>query len=376
MGIRTGNPAWVDSATEVEAQANPGRRITAAKLNAIEAAIDDSAEASHQHDARYVRTVNGTGPDGSGNVVVSGGGSATWDTLAGKPAVIAAGDTAADARTAIGAGTSSFSGAYDDLSGKPTLGTAAATAATDYATATQGAKADAAIPSGLVDAKGDLIVATADGTVTRLPAGSDGHVLTADSAQASGVKWAAAAGGGGGFTVPLQGGKLTGGWAISGSRKTLPITAGQMLAFPLAIHTALTITSAEINVNVASAAGAVRIGIFSMGANATGTLLADFGTLPTSATGTQTLTGLTVSASAGLYWLVAHADEAFTFGRGVSGVFTYGDIGVRSCSDNPLFARLYGARPYAPLPATLPTLTTQLTDNPVTPVLPVFLGAA
>lgn len=61
------------------------------------------------------------------------------------PAVIAQGATAADARTAIGAGTSSFTGDYDDLTSKPTLGTAAATAATDYATAAQGAKADTAL---------------------------------------------------------------------------------------------------------------------------------------------------------------------------------------------------------------------------------------
>ncbi len=38
-----------------------------------------------------------------------------------------------------------FSGAYNDLSGKPTLGTAAATATTDYATATQGGTADSAV---------------------------------------------------------------------------------------------------------------------------------------------------------------------------------------------------------------------------------------
>lgn len=46
-------------------------------------------------------------------------------------------------------GTSNFSGAYADLSGKPTLGTAAATASTDYATAAQGATANSALqPAG------------------------------------------------------------------------------------------------------------------------------------------------------------------------------------------------------------------------------------
>lgn len=48
-------------------------------------------------------------------------------------------------KTDIGA----FSGAYNDLTGKPTLGTAAATAATAYATAAQGTKADAAAPQTL-----------------------------------------------------------------------------------------------------------------------------------------------------------------------------------------------------------------------------------
>lgn len=47
----------------------------------------------------------------------TGGEAATWATLSGKPAVIAAGATQAEARTAIGAGTSSLS-----------IGTTAATA--------------------------------------------------------------------------------------------------------------------------------------------------------------------------------------------------------------------------------------------------------
>lgn len=55
------------------------------------------------------------------------------------------------------------------------------------------------IAKALVDAKGDLIVATGDGTVTRLAAGSNGHVLVVDSSTATGLKWQA--GGGGGVTV-------------------------------------------------------------------------------------------------------------------------------------------------------------------------------
>lgn len=48
----------------------------------------------------------------------------------------------------------------------------------------------------IVDAKGDLIAATAADTVARLPVGAtNGHVLTVDSAETTGMKWAAAGGG-------------------------------------------------------------------------------------------------------------------------------------------------------------------------------------
>jgi hypothetical protein len=46
----------------------------------------------------------------------------------------------------------------------------------------------------IIDAKGDLIVGTAADTVARLPVGTNTHVLTADSTQASGMVWAAVSG--------------------------------------------------------------------------------------------------------------------------------------------------------------------------------------
>ena len=46
------------------------------------------------------------------------------------------------------------------------------------------------VQNSLVDAKGDLLAASADNTVTRLGVGSNTYVLPADSTEATGIKWA------------------------------------------------------------------------------------------------------------------------------------------------------------------------------------------
>jgi hypothetical protein len=56
--------------------------------------------------------------------------------------------------------------------------------------------ANGAIAKSIVDAKGDIIAATAADTVSRLAIGANNTVLTADSAEATGMKWATPSSGG------------------------------------------------------------------------------------------------------------------------------------------------------------------------------------
>jgi len=59
-----------------------------------------------------------------------------------------------------------------------------------------------ALETQVLTTRGDLLVTNSGPVLTRLPIGSDGQVLTADTASTPGVKWAAAAGGGAPVDVP------------------------------------------------------------------------------------------------------------------------------------------------------------------------------
>ena len=91
----------------------------------------------------------------------------------------------------------------------------------------------------LVTAKGDLLAATASGTVDNVAVGTDGYVLTADAASSAGVKWALAAAGatGGGTDQVFYNNDQT----VTTSY-TVPSAKNAMSAGPITINSGATIT--------------------------------------------------------------------------------------------------------------------------------------
>ena len=71
----------------------------------------------------------------------------------------------------------------------------------------------------IVDAKGDLIVATSADAVSRLAVGTNDYVLTAASGEATGVKWASAPADA--TKMPIAGGTFTGAVTYQGASPIL-----------------------------------------------------------------------------------------------------------------------------------------------------------
>jgi hypothetical protein len=118
----------------------------------------------------------------------------------------------------------------DHTHGSPALGTSGATAA-----AGNDSRITGAVQASTATTKGDLLAATAAATLTRLGVGSNGQVLTADSAQATGIKWATPSSGASVKIVdsgPITTGDITvaaGGFVQIGTDLVIAAAAGDWL---------------------------------------------------------------------------------------------------------------------------------------------------
>ena len=110
-------------------------------------------------------------------------------------------DLVKDGATAIAALGQDIDTALVDLKGGTTGQVLAKASNTDLDYSWVAQDDSNAIQNAIVDAKGDLIAATAADTPARLAVGTNGHILTADSTTATGIKWAAPAASASGLTL-------------------------------------------------------------------------------------------------------------------------------------------------------------------------------
>jgi hypothetical protein len=156
------------------------------------------------------------------------------------------------------------------------------------------------VPKSLVDAKGDLLVGTADNTVARKAAGTNGQTLTADSTQTDGLKWA---------TPPQLNGKVIGAYYTTIVRDRNGFQTGSGTAAGVLVCTPIWLEAGTLDrlaqQSFSTAAGeSVRLGIYSdNGTGRPGPLLIDGGSIDLSAgTGIKTVT-ISQAVARGLYWL-------------------------------------------------------------------------
>jgi hypothetical protein len=200
--------------------------------------------------------------------------------------------------------------------------------------------ADLADIAGVTRTKGDLIVASSSAW-TDLAVGTNGHVLTADSAQATGVKWAAASGGSAtaGLTPAFTGSSdfyhFFPGTFRTTSRNTSTfggvgrwtVSAACIMPF------SCTMTDWMIEVTASAASSFIRPVICTASSTWVPDTIVYQASFDTSSTGFKSESSLTVSLTAGTrYMLLYKCDVGTPTLRAIGGSATFGPDGYRTAA--------------------------------------------
>lgn len=230
------------------------------------------------------------------------------------------------------------------------LGTAATTAATDYATAAQGTKADTASQPGHTHAAGDVTSGTL--STARLGTGTADATTFLRGDQT----WAVPAGGGGGSPQIGHGGRtgsyqngLFGGSAATSSASW---SVDRLIAYPIWVARAGTITALATAVVTAGAGGTLRLGIYADNAGLPGDLVVTHaGTIDCSTTGGKEV-AVSQAIESGMYWAVAQTGGA-TFATRAALADNYFSLGRSAASSVAGAVNMTITRAAADLPASL-----------------------
>lgn len=189
-----------------------------------------------------------------------------------------------------------------------------------------------AIQNSIVDAKGDIITATAADTPARLAVGADNTVLTADSSTATGLKWAASASP---VQIPILANNiyLTPRGTALGSGPGITLTEDTTYYTPIFLPVCtVDRIGFRTGSNWSAASSTHRLGLYnnSSTTNLPTTVLVDGGTVVASASSTDyELTISQAISTAGWYWI------AHNYQSGVS----VATVAVISTSGNGYFAQ-------------------------------------
>jgi hypothetical protein len=170
------------------------------------------------------------------------------------------------------------------------------------------------LPASIIDAKGDLIVGTADNTAARLAAGASGTVAMADAGETGGIRWGLVGSGADNLARPYIVGNFYGPVRIVAG--TASSTGGFVRCIPFIPTHSFTADRILLYSTTASAGAKARLGIYdSDGANSLPrTLLLDAGEVALDvATGDRLATISYAFAAGRLYWLAENHNGSYTF---------------------------------------------------------------
>ena len=332
----TSNPHSVTKAQvglgNVDNTSDVNKPVSTATQTALDGKADDlGADDNYVTDAEKTKLANLSGTN-TGDQTLP-----TWSTIAGKPAVVAEGATQADARTAIGAGTSSLA-----------IGTTAGTAAEGN----------------------DSRIGKIGGTVTVTGTPTAGQTVVASSG--TDAAWGAPAGGGGGGVSLLQF------WgvpavtefvppAIIGGHVNFTCPSGYMYLCPLIVGETMNIDQAKVQVDTGVAGATLTLGLYKVvGGVMTRTNV--FGTVSAATSGAKTISLTPFSLDPGFVYsalLVTGGSAVTVWGGGPAFGESMTSKGDPSVGTNWL-GQWYSAG-NATLPATMPHGVGTSVSNPSVP---------